>query len=121
MTERSDHHLLVVEKRVAGQLQVFRWVDHDVEIVPIVAHARHDALALGDFEVDEQLWIASGEVAQQAWQKVLGGGHQRDPQTATLQTFQIGNGRFEAAPDVVEGPCCLQQLLPRRGQDDLAA
>ena len=91
---------LVVEKRVADDLEFFGRVEHDVEIVLIAAHARDKAIPVSDFHFDVDLGKAPTEIPQHAWQKVAGSSHQSYPEAAALQALQVIDHRFEAAPDL---------------------
>ena len=79
VTESSNHHQFVVEKRVADDLEFFGRVEHDVEIVLIAAHARDKAIPVSDFHGDVDLRKAPTEIPQHAWQEVSGSTHQRHP------------------------------------------
>ncbi|EXI75926.1 MAG: hypothetical protein AW07_00854 [Candidatus Accumulibacter sp. SK-11] len=116
MPERCDDHQFVVDQRIGLQLQVFRRIDHHVEVVLIGPHAGDDVVAIGNLEFDMHVRMATTEVTYQPRQEVLRRRHQRDAQPTAFQALEIRDGCLEARPHVIQRPRHLQRFLAGLGQ-----
>ena len=121
VAERGDDVQRVVEEGANDDVDILRRVGHDVEVVLVLAHPFDDASAVGDLELDVNVWITTAEGSEHARQEVLRGIHQGNAQAPAVQAFQRADRGVEAIPLVVEDAHRGEQLFAGGGQADVAA